>query len=105
MELYRPKNLNFGDLLRYERLRQNISQEDLAKKVGRHFTYISKMEIGTAPAPAADTIVDIARALELDPDELLIAAHKAPPDILERLKNDITFVKDIRKMFEMKGVK
>lgn len=71
----------FGEKLRGLRLERTTNQRDLAAQAGIDFTYLSKIENGRMPPPAAPTIVRLANALEADPDELLLLARKVPGDI------------------------
>jgi transcriptional regulator with XRE-family HTH domain len=68
----------FGELLREKRRAAGISQRKLAELVGVDFSYISKLENGRMPAPAADTIVLIAESIGCPSEELLAAAQKLP---------------------------
>ena len=53
----------FGHNLRELRRSKDVSQRELAEKVGVDFSYISKLENDRLPPPAADTIVKIAKSL------------------------------------------
>lgn len=69
---------DFGNTLQEKRRAAQISQRRLADLVGVDFSYISKLENGRLPAPAADTIVRLAGALRCPAEELLAAAKKMP---------------------------
>src|SRR5688572_29553863 len=73
--------MTFGERLRQLRLERKINQRELAARVGIDFTYLSKIENGRMPPPAAATIVKLAAALEVHPDELLLLAEKVPNDV------------------------
>ena len=75
----------FGRALREFRRRAGLSQRQLAQVVGVDFSYISKLENGRLPPPSTDTIVRIADALGIAPDELLAAARKVPRAVGESL--------------------
>lgn len=47
-----------------------LSQEELASKSGVDLAVISKLERGLRRAPAYETVVRLARALNLEPEEL-----------------------------------
>jgi transcriptional regulator with XRE-family HTH domain len=68
----------FGEILREKRRAAGISQRRLAELVGVDFSYISKLENGRMPGPAADTIVRIAESIGCPSEELLAAAQKLP---------------------------
>lgn len=73
--------MSFGEALRTLRREKGISQRELAAKVGLDFSYISKLENGHLPAPAADTVVKICEALSVAPERLLSLGGKLPTDV------------------------
>lgn len=73
--------MTFGERLRQLRLENKVNQRDLASRVGIDFTYLSKLENGRMPPPAANTIARISKALGADDDELMLLARKVPTDI------------------------
>jgi len=42
-------------------------------------SYLSKLETGKMPPPAVSKVVQLAKALRVDPDELFQLAKKVPP--------------------------
>ena len=75
----------FGKALREKRRQAGVSQRKLANSVGVDFSYISKLENGRLPAPSAETIARIAKAIGCPIEELFSAAKKIP----NRLGNSI----------------
>ena len=73
--------MTFGERLRQLRLERKINQRELAARVQIDFTYLSKIENGRMPPPAASTIVKLAGALDVHADELLLLAEKVPSDV------------------------
>ena len=71
----------FGTFLREKRRAAGISQRQLADRVGVDFSYISKLENGRLPAPAAHTVLRLAQAIECPVEDLLAAAKKMPSDL------------------------
>jgi transcriptional regulator with XRE-family HTH domain len=71
----------FGQLLRRYRRAAKLSQEELAKRSGVDYTYVSKLENDRVNPPAEDTIVRFCQILHVDSDELLFAARRVPTDI------------------------
>jgi transcriptional regulator with XRE-family HTH domain len=71
----------FGSALREYRRAAGLSQRELAQKAGLDFSYISKIENGRIPPPAADTIVVICNYLGVKPEELLALTGKIPSEI------------------------
>ncbi len=68
----------FGPALRDRRRAAGLSQRDLAARTDLDFSYISKIENGRLPPPAADTIVAICRVLAIMPEDLLALTGKIP---------------------------
>jgi len=70
---------DFGKRLRELRREKGFTLRQLAELAGVDFTYLSKVENDRVPyTPAADTIRTLARALGVDPLELLQLAGKLP---------------------------
>lgn len=80
--------MTFGERIRQLRKEKNLSQRDLATKVGVNFTYISKIEnekLDFGDYPSEELIRKLAKALRADADELLILAEKIPESIKKRV--------------------
>lgn len=75
----------FGAMLRALRQQAGLTQRDLAQQAGLDFSYISKLENGRLPPPAADTIVLLCSLLGVSADDLLAATHKLPSDVEENV--------------------
>ena len=77
----------FGNVLREYRRKAGISQRELAKRAGLDFSYISKIENGRLPPPAADTLILICQILEIPPEELLALMGKLPSVVQENISS------------------
>jgi transcriptional regulator with XRE-family HTH domain len=80
--------MSFGERIRDLRKTKNLSQRDLADKVGVSFTYISKIEnekLDFGDYPSEDLIRKLAKSLVADADELLLLAEKIPKQIKKRV--------------------
>lgn len=80
--------MSFGERIRDLRKTKNLSQRDLADKVGVSFTYISKIEnekLDFGDYPSEDLIRKLAKSLGADGDELLLLAEKIPRQIKKRV--------------------
>ena len=78
----------FGERIRELRKARNLTQRELAEKVGINFTYLSKIENSKIPQgqfPREVKIRQLAAALDADTDELLLLAKKIPDSIKERV--------------------
>jgi transcriptional regulator with XRE-family HTH domain len=62
--------MSFGVNLKMFRSEKNISQEELAKKVGIHPNHLSRYERGQA-SPSIEVVQKIADALEVSIDQLV----------------------------------
>jgi HTH-type transcriptional regulator, competence development regulator len=91
-----PKEKTFGETIKELRKAKNLSQRDLAAKVGQRlkdedrrgfdFTYLSKIENDRMSPPSAAAIIQLARELDANSDDLLALAGKIPQDLGETLK-------------------
>lgn len=89
----------FGLTLKALRTERRITQRELAEKVGKDFTYISKMENGQLKnTPSAETIIKIAEVLDTDADRLILLAKKVPDTIRKMIVNDDLAAALLRKM-------
>lgn len=92
---------SFGNVLRERRREAGITQRELAQRTGLDFSYISKMENGRLPPPAADTVVLICQALEIAPDELLALTGKIPSSVRQGIstnQNAQTFLREAQEL-------
>lgn len=64
--------------LRTARLAKNISQAQLAELAGVDQTTISGIEVGRNQNPSWETAVRLARALDLNPEDLFPVPSSAP---------------------------
>jgi len=86
----------FGTKIQNLRKTRRLTQRQLAERVaarlkekdrrGFDFTYLSKIENERMGPPSVPAIMALAAELDVDSDELLALAGKAPPDLGEKLK-------------------
>jgi transcriptional regulator with XRE-family HTH domain len=81
------QSMTFGEALRTLRREAHVSQRELADRVGLDFSYISKLENGRLPAPAADTVVKMCVALGVESERLLSLSGKLPTNVQESVGN------------------
>jgi transcriptional regulator with XRE-family HTH domain len=80
--------MTFGSRIRELRQAKNLTLRDVAKKVKVTFTYVSKIEnqkLSFGEFPSNEMILKLARALDADPDDLLLLAEKIPDIIRKRV--------------------
>src|SRR6266702_6074615 len=94
--------MEFGRRLRDLRKQKNVSQRDLATRVGIDFTYLSKIEGGRSAPPSEDVIRHIAQVLEADENELINLAGKVPKDLKTVLEESPQAVELLRVLSERK---
>lgn len=75
----------FGRYLRQVRLSRGVSQSDLAKALGIHNAYLSRVENGDNRTPLAGTVIKMAEILEQDVDLFLCVAGRIDPLIVRFL--------------------
>ena len=77
-----------GQRIREIRKERNLTQRELAEKVGINFTYLSRVEndrLDDDQTPREETLQKIARALDTDADELLLLARRIPDTYRHRI--------------------
>ena len=76
-----------GQRIKHERLSRAMTQRELANEVGVGAPHISKIEAGRESA-SDELLRTIAKVLECDFEELLLAAKRMPPDLMDVLASD-----------------
>lgn len=79
-----------------------ISQRDLARQTGIDYSYISKLENGTTPPPAEETILALSNNLKLDFIDLMFAAGKMPSVLTELILSDKEIQEYLRQKLRVK---
>jgi HTH-type transcriptional regulator, competence development regulator len=79
---------DFATTLREKRRAAGLSQRLLADRAGLDFSYISKLENGRLPAPAADTILRLSAILGCPSEELLAPAKKLPTAVEDGITSE-----------------
>jgi len=77
-----------GQRIREIRKDRNLTQRELADRVGINFTYLSRIEndrLDDEQTPREETLQKIADALDADVDELLLLARRIPSAFRERI--------------------
>ncbi|HEX6910843.1 MAG TPA: helix-turn-helix transcriptional regulator [Longimicrobium sp.] len=65
---------------------RRYSVRQVADRVGIQPSYLSKVERGEVSPPSEDTLVRLARDLDVDPDLLLAMAGKVSSDLLDAIR-------------------
>lgn len=92
---------SFGDALRAVRVRMNLSQGQVAQRVGLDRSYVNRLEAGERGAPSAQVIVAMATALDLDEsdtDHLLLAGGLPVKALVELGLDDPTLLALARRL-------
>jgi len=77
-----------GRRIREIRKQRNLTQRELADRIGLNFTYLSRIEndrLDADQTPREDTLKKIAQALNADVDDLLLLARRIPDSFRERI--------------------
>jgi D-3-phosphoglycerate dehydrogenase len=93
-------SISFGTALRQFRQAAGLNQRELAARVSLDFSYISKLENDRLPPPAADTVVALARVLEVEPEELLALTGKIPSTVQQAVSTNkaaLTFLREAQR--------
>ena len=71
----------FGETLRDMRLNAGVGLRELARLIDKSPGYLSDVENSRVAPPSEEVLVNIARALSVDKQRLLIAAEKVDPEL------------------------
>ncbi|MDX6650401.1 MAG: HTH-type transcriptional regulator, competence development regulator [Solirubrobacteraceae bacterium] len=88
----------FGQTIQRLRREKNLTQRDVATKVGIDFTYLSKLENDRGEAPGEDAVRNLAAVLGADEEELMALAGKVPKDLRKRAQDDVEFARFLRRL-------
>jgi transcriptional regulator with XRE-family HTH domain len=91
----------FGPALRARRRAAGLSQRTVADRTGLDFTYISKLENGRLPPPAADTIVALCGVLGCAPEDLLALTQKIPSAVRQTVGRSTAAQRFLREAQQM----
>lgn len=91
----------FGQIFRDKRRTAGVSQRRLAELAGVDFSYISKVENGRLPPPAADTLARLAKVIACPAEELLAAAQKLPTGVETRISGDPAAVRFLQEASDL----
>lgn len=75
--------IGFGSHLKTLRKERRMTQQQLADAVGIDFTYLSKVENSRVDPPSEETIRKLAKALQVDADDLILRSGKVDPNLKE----------------------
>lgn len=77
--------MKFGTMIRAQRLRKNLSMDKICQQVDLSKAYLSLIETGQKTPPKDEVVIQIAKALGLDAQDLVMRAHREryPEDVLE----------------------
>ena len=73
--------MGFSDAVKMAREQRRLSKAELAKKCGIAPSYLSRLESGAYKSPSIETMVAIARGLQIDPRTLLVLSGYVPDDL------------------------
>ena len=97
--------MTIGQILKHIRVNQNLSQKEMAEKLGISQNYLSLIE-SDKKEPTQDKIADFAKALNTSKEALLLAATDVPAELNEKDREDfIRLQKNIVSLlvFELTG--
>lgn len=92
----------FGEVLREKRRASGLSQRKLAELVQVDFSYVSKLENNRLPPPSGETVVRLAEAIKVPPEELLAAARKIPDAVGDQMVGEPSAQRFLRLASAMK---
>ena len=93
---------SFGEMVKKKRREAGFSQRELAERAGLDFSYISKIENGRLPPPAADTVVHLCRIMKTPAEELLALTKKLPSEVQQTISSSVAAQDFLRAVQTMK---
>ena len=78
---------SIGARVRRQRLAMEMTQRELAQRVGVGVPHISKIEAGRE-SPSDGLLVRLAEVFDVDPDELFLVARRLPETLVEKFAVD-----------------
>ena len=78
--------MGFSDAVKVVREQRRLTKAQLAEKCGLAASYLSRLEAGAYKSPSIETMVSIARGLEMDPRDLLVLGGYVPEDLSKTAK-------------------
>lgn len=88
-----------GTLIRAEREKRNIGLREFATKVGKSPAFMVRLETDDQlPSATEETLVTIARALQLEEDIVLALARVVPKALQPETQLDLAAYRKVKKM-------
>jgi len=72
--------MGFADAVKVMREQRHLTKAELAEQSGLAPSYLSRLESGDYKSPSIETLVSIARGMEMDPRDLLVLSGYVPED-------------------------
>ena len=76
--------IQFGEIISEARMKAGLSLRELSARVGIEYSRLSRIEHGSRPAPALSDVRALAGVLDLDIEDLLVAAGN-PREVVDHL--------------------
>ena len=92
--------MNVGEIIKAERMRKGMTQEELAEKVGVKKSAVAKWENGRVSEIKRSNLKNLAAALGLNPKQLLDNEKSAIFEEKEPVTNDDGLTESQRKLVE-----
>jgi len=93
-----PAGETFGRKIQRLRREHDLTQRDVAGRLGIDFTYLSKLENDRGEPPGEETVRKLADVLQIDEEELLALAGKVPGALRDRAQSDVEFARFLRRL-------
>ena len=78
--------MGFADAVKVMREQRHLTKAELAERSGLAPSYMSRLESGDYKSPSIETLVSIARGMEMDPRDLLVLSGYVPEDYVSAVR-------------------
>ena len=94
-----PMPSDLGKFIRQRRTAAGIGLRELARQIGKSAPFLTQLELDVDPPPASEeTLLAIARELDVNPDELFALANKLPRELAPESAVEVALYRKMKAM-------
>src|SRR5438128_1623191 len=86
-----------GNFIRDKRKEAGLGLRELARRIERSAPFLTQLELDADPPPASEeTLIALASALKINPDELFALANKLPRDLAPESSREVALYRKVK---------